>query len=180
MISGWKGLRFSQIIEKCKQDWATSMPKYGDFWDARAILKKISTQRTDVLNFAQVQNRCIVVMRLLHLCRSIDLARSFRKMSKFQGNCYFWLRRKVYKRPRWEPLMSLPDWPEISPQRLLLHYVSLTAQAGQPSGKIFLSLNAPFTPLSSSSIGRITKKVLREMGVPMSVFGAHSTRGKNV
>ena len=45
---------------------------------------------------------------------------------------------------------------------------------------MFLSLKPPFKPLSANSIGRITKQLLEKMGVPVSLFGAHSTRGAAV
>ena len=45
---------------------------------------------------------------------------------------------------------------------------------------MFLSLNPPYAPLSSNSIGRITKNLLQKMDVPVNIFGAHSTRGAAV
>jgi len=59
----------------------------------------------------------------------------------------------------------------------LLRYVQLTVKEGVPGGPIFLSLHPPFKALSANSIGRVTKNLLKQLGVPVSVFGPHSTRG---
>ena len=45
---------------------------------------------------------------------------------------------------------------------------------------MFLSVNPPFHPLSANSIDRIKKKVFQTLGVTMSFFGPHSTRGAGV
>ena len=58
-------------------------------------------------------------------------------------------------------------------------YVHLTSHV-QPGTPLFVSLHPPFAPLSANSIGRITRKLLLSLGIPMSVFGPHSTRGAAV
>ena len=70
--------------------------------------------------------------------------------------------------------------PLLCPLRLLQRYVQLTASQGRPGGPVFLSLQPPYKPLSANSIGRITRNLLQHLGVPMSVFGPHSTRGAGV
>ena len=45
---------------------------------------------------------------------------------------------------------------------------------------MFLALKPPFRPLAASSIGRITQNYLKKLGVPMGIFGPHSTRGAGV
>ena len=41
---------------------------------------------------------------------------------------------------------------------------------------VFLS-HPLFGPLTANSIGRVTKNIFLQLGIPMAVFGAHSTRG---
>ena len=50
----------------------------------------------------------------------------------------------------------------------------------QGGGGLLLSSHPPYAPLSANAINSITKNLLAEHGVPMSVFGAHSTRGAGV
>ena len=59
-------------------------------------------------------------------------------------------------------------------------YVALTADHGPPGGPLLLSLYPPYSPLTANAINSITKTLLAQHGVPMSVYGAHSTRGAGV
>ena len=119
------------------------------------------------------------MMRLFHLCRSVDLAQAVRTTAVQEGCLYWLIKRKGRSRQNFEELLQLPER-TLSPVDLLLRYVELTAHLVQPGGAIFLSANPPFKPLTANSIGRITKKLLQQVGVPVSVFGPHSTRGAGV
>ncbi len=50
----------------------------------------------------------------------------------------------------------------------------------KPVGALLVSLKHPFKPLSSDSIGSITKKILESFNIPSRFWGAHSTRGAGV
>ena len=162
-----------------KRCWDSSGAKYADFWDARAVLETLQKLPLDWHSVQAVRDRCIVVLRLLHLCRSIDLARALRSQSKLADKQYWLLKRKGAKRPGWEALLSLPI-PSVSPVHLLNKYVALTSSQGKAGGPVFLAVTPPFAPLTSNSIGRITKNILLHMGIPVTIFGAHSTRGAAV
>ena len=68
----------------------------------------------------------------------------------------------------------------LSPLHLVQRHVQLASLQSKPGGPVFLSLNPPFQPLSANSIGRITRQLLLRLGVPMAIFGPHSTRGAAV
>ena len=70
--------------------------------------------------------------------------------------------------------------PALSPLHLLRHYVHMTSQMVASGSFLFRSLSPPYPPLTANSLGRITKVILQRMGVPMQVFGPHSTRGAAV
>ena len=185
LIPGWESLRFVQLIKLCKREWGTSVPKYADFWDAKTILGKILCEPLNWHDVQQVRDRAIILLRLLHLCRSIDLARSWRRKSQDHSHqVWLWLQRKGARRPTFEKLMNFsaaqPSLSLICPTAVLLQYVKLTSALAKPGSKLFLSLKNPFRPLSASTIGGITKRILQKLGVPMSIFGAHSTRGAAV
>ena len=118
-------------------------------------------------------------MRLFHLCRSVDLSQAQRTASLQEGALYWLLKRKGKVRSTFEQVITLPDR-NISPSCLLLRYVQLTSNFVAPGSAVFVSLTPPFKALSANSIGRITKKLLQQLGVPVSVFGPHSTRGAAV
>jgi hypothetical protein len=142
-------------------------------------LQKLSAQPCDWNCVSAVRSRAILCLRLFHLCRSIDLARSFRCRSVLGNQVYWQLQRKGQRGPKWEALMDLQN-KFLSPLRLLHRYIELTVNQGRPGGPVFLALAPPHRPLSANSIGRITQQLLKDLGVPVAVFGAHSTRGAAV
>ena len=71
------------------------------------------------------------------------------------------IRRKGQKFPKWEKILSLPDFPQISPFHLLTAYVAQTRFQGKPGGPVLLSLNAPFKALVADSVGPSPRKPCR-------------------
>ena len=120
-----------------------------------------------------------MMLRIFHLCRSVDLKQPLRATSKFQGSRWILMKRKGARKHSWERLLTVPC-KSLCPVHLLDPYVNLTVSKGKKGGPLFLSLFPPYGPLSANSIGRINKGILRQMGVPTGVFGAHSTRGASV
>ena len=73
-----------------KRHWENSAARYADFWDPRTILHKLQEIPLDWSSVQQVRDHCIIVLRLFHLCRSIELARALRAQSKLADKQY-WL-----------------------------------------------------------------------------------------
>ena len=88
--------------------------------------------------------------------------------------------RKTWYYPRWEEAMFLTQSPSISPLHLLKTYVALTSDHAKTNELVLRALHRPFKPLTADKIAPITKALLTEMGVPMHLWGAHSTRGAGV
>ena len=179
LIPGWESLRFCTLIKQCKVKWQAKGDKYSDFWDAKRLLTVLVRTPLSWSSVQEVRDRCIIIMRILHLCRSVDLARLLRRKAASKGSTWISIRRKGQPRHRFEKLIVL-NVEAVSPLHLVNHYVTLTLQQGKPGGPMFLALQPPYKPLSSSSLGSITKKVLTKLGVPTQFFGPHSTRGAGV
>jgi hypothetical protein len=195
LIPGLEQLRFSPLLKKCKQSWNSSTEKYATFWDAKLVLEKLVDEHLDWSSIKEVRNRLIICWRLLALHRSIDLARMQRKISFVGNRPFVLLRRKGWKDPKWEEVLSLPDH-AISPWHLLQHYVSLTAAQVNQSNKsraikgprsksfnekdswdnlVLRKLCFPFCALSADAIGSITKSLLDRYG--LGGCGAPTPRG---
>ena len=138
--------------------WNVSEAKYADFWDAKSVVQRLKKFPLNWNSVQEVRDRCILVLRLFHLCRSIDLSQASRTSAVQGGSLYWLLKRKGRLRPTFEQLMALPER-TMSPSCLLLRYVSLTSGQGSPGGPVFVSLHPPYKALTANSIGRITKKV---------------------
>ena len=179
LLPEWSQFRFCPIIKHCKQVWKRAGDKYSDFWDARCLLSNLAKAPLNWKDAVAVRDQAILVMKIFHLCRSVDLARTYRRRATLNGQVFISIRRKGTSRPRFEQLMRL-QWKNISPACLLERYVSLTRTKADPGSSLFLSARSPFKPLSANTIGSITKRLLKKFQIPVGAFGAHSTRGAAV
>ena len=177
-IPGYDQLRFQPLLKSCKMKWNKSAPKYTDFWDGEIILKKLQKEALDWDDVKSVRDRLIMILRLSHLMRSVDLERMVRSISFQDGKTFVLLRRKGQLAHAWEEILPLTV-KGLSPLHLLHRYVALTSTCVPSGGPVFLQAQKPFFPLKSSSIGGITKRKLLHFGV-QNIFGAHSTRGAAV
>ena len=134
LIPGWESLRFTAGIRQAKRFWDTSGEKYGDFWDADLILEKLSVEPLDWSSVVAVRDRAIVVLRLFHLCRSVDLSRALRCRSQVGQTVHWRLQRKGQRSAKWEALIRI-DNPKLSPLHLLQRYVELTVNHGKRGGQ---------------------------------------------
>ena len=114
------------------------------------------------------------------LCRSIDLARMYRKISFCQGKPYIFMQRKGWSTPRWEEVVTLPTCPQLCPWELLKLYVRMTCTYCHGGSPIFRTLNAPFKPICANTIAGITKRLMAKLGIQVEFFKPHSTRGAGV
>ena len=179
LVPGMESLRFSPLLKQCKREWSASIAKYSDFWDAKRVLDCLQAQPLNWHSVQSVRDRLIIVMRLLHLCRSVDLAQTYRSISFQEKTPYILMKRKGQQLAQWERLIVMGQKP-LCPTQLLLKYVSLTAVQCLPGSPLIRAVTPPFHPLTANSVGRITKNILQKLGVPMNIFGPHSTRGASV
>ena len=96
-----EGLRFNRLLNATKREWNFSPPRYCDFWDASKVLRKLQERPLDFSSIRQVRDRLILVLRLRHLARSIDLERAFRTLSFQDNQLWLLIRRKGAKLPTW-------------------------------------------------------------------------------
>ena len=155
-------------------------PSYSTFWDSEKVFTPLMHTKLDWTSVKEVRNRLILILRLLHLCRSIDLKRIIRTLSIQNNKFWVLIKRKQELKHKWEELMILRDQPNCCPTTLTLHYVHLTSPFALPGSPLLRGLVPPFAPLSNKTIGSITKASLAQLGVNMNIFGPHSTRGAGV
>ena len=191
MLPGFYHLRFLPLLLPYKKLWNANVEKYGAFWDCTPMLLSLiqiappdpshPSFRLLDLTLPELRERLIICSRLLCLFRSNDLANLIRSASILQGNVPFIkIRRKGWKTHKWERLISIPQFPQISPWHLIRAYVHKTSKHGKPGGPLLLSLKKPYRPLSSGSIATITSNIMKRFDISPKVWGAHSTRGAGV
>lgn len=64
----------------------------------------------------------------------------------------------------------------ICPCLTLKQYLKNTEKIRGETKQLFISFQKPYLPVSTSTISRWIKTVMREAGIDVSVFKAHSTR----
>ena len=181
LVPGYDGLRFCPLLHPFKRQWNTSVPKYASFWDATPLIQRLAgLTLSPEASIKEVRDRLILVCKLLWLHRSVDLSRVLRSVSLVGGQPFIKIRRKGHNSFRWERMVHIPDFPDLSPWSLMVRYVAMTASQGTPGGPLLLSLSRPWTPLSSNSVAPLTKEMLSSFGIPVQFWGAHSTRAAGV
>ena len=160
LIPGWDQIRFSPLLKACRRTWNQSVPKYPAFWSASPVVKALTKQPLTWSSIPQVRDRLILAWRLFQLARSVDLSRLFRKISFLGEKPFVWIQRKGWLTPRWEEVVYLPNLPALCPWQLLQAYVKLTHLHCAEGTEVLRTLHAPFSPLSSNTIGSITSKLL--------------------
>ena len=178
-IPGLDQLRFHPLLQNCKKSWNKSVPKYATFWSPEPIIKKLLLEKLDWNNILQIRERLIISLRFFMLYRNIDLQRCFRTVHLMDGRPFILVQRKNWRTPQLEELVRIPEQPAICPWALMTRYVSLTSNKSTGS-HLFCLLQPPFTPLTANTLGSLTKRCLTRLGLNMTFWGAHSTRGAAV
>ena len=173
-------LRFQPLLSKLKRVWNSSSPKYISFWDAKPVLHSFQKKVQFDFSMSALRNKCILSWRLFMLYRSVDLSRLYRKISFIDNQPYVWVQRKGWSQPRWEAVPILPSLGQLCPWTSLLTYVQATADHCLAGSEVFRSLTPPFHKLCSNSLGRITREILRDQGINVSLWQPHNTRGAGV
>ena len=176
LVPGFKQLNFHPLISKIRKQWNLSLPRYSAYCDPLPIFRALWRQPLDWTSVTNVRQRLILLWRFLGLFRSVDLQRTLRVISLHRGHCYISVRRKNAPLHSFEQGMCLPD-PSISPQHVLMHYVALTSSVVPAGAHLICWLRPPFAALSSNTMSSITREGLRALGVDVSNYGPHSTRG---
>ena len=179
ILPGFEGIRFNPLLNPYKKLWNINIEKYSHFWDPLPLLMELASNCIPS-DISTLRDTLIIASRLLCLYRSSDLANIKRVVSVVNEVPFIQIKRKGWKVHKWERVVSLPECPQISPFHLMQAYVAKTRSHGKPGGGLLLALKPPYKPLSSDTIGSITKRILESHGVPPKFWGAHSTRGAGV
>ena len=126
LIPSLSQLRFVSLLNPYKRLWNLNVQKYGHFYDAWPLLLQLAAMSWEDLkrDLTALRLQFILAARFLCLYRSHDLANLKRSISVVSSCPFVKVKRKGQKFPHWEKMLSLPDWPQISPAHLLQEYVA--------------------------------------------------------
>ena len=72
-VPGYDSLKFYPLLKECKRQWYSSA-KYATFCDCKPVLEKLKDTPVKWTVIRHVRDRLILVLRLIHLIRAVDLA----------------------------------------------------------------------------------------------------------
>ena len=161
-------------------------PRYSGRWDVSKVLQHLKSKgNIAALSLKDLTFRLVMLLALANADRASDLwALDVKFLSMTSEGASFRLASLTKTARPDKPITScyspLPD-ASLCPVRTLQQYLTRTVNWRESAGKsnLFLSLNKPHHPVTSATIARWLKQVLREAGVAEN-FSAHSTRATAV
>lgn len=158
-------------------------PRYSEIWDPEKVSSFIgSLGENRNLTLKVLTSKLVTLIALATWMRVAEVtAISFQSIIFTQKGVKFSLDR-LRKTQRCGPLKSFemesrPDT-KICPVSALREFLERTKEFRPASGgsRLLITLVKPHKPVSSNTVSRWIKSMLREAGVDTSNFGAHSTR----
>ena len=164
-------------------------PRYASFWDVGVVIQhiKILGPNKD-LSLKQLTMKTVMLLALTRPSRSADLSKLDIQMRSFTSNGVVFRPLHLAKQSRSSrPIADFffPSFPEdslICPMVTLKAYEERTIgfRANLPEdsrSRLFLSWIGKHDPVSSCTIARWLKCFMKEAGIDISIFKAHSVRG---
>lgn len=157
--------------------------KYNSTWDPEVIfnyLKRLA--ENEDLNLKLLSAKLVTLIALSSLLRVSEIASICRASVSFTSSAVSFQLTKPRKAQHQGPLkvISLPTCPErsICPVRSLGSYLYETdpIRTDASAGKLVLSTTFPHHDVTGSTVGRWIKSVMREAGINIETFSAHSAR----
>lgn len=159
-------------------------PRYRYFWDPDNVLDFMrQDDENGSLSLASLSGKLATIMALSTLLRVSELASISRSTINFSAHGVTFHLSKPRKTQHQGPLssVSLPKCADrrVCPVRCLGIYMYRTETLLTQScnDRLFLTLIAPFRPVTGSTVGRWIRSYLSKAGIDTAVFSAHSTRG---
>ena len=163
-------------------------PRYLATWDVSVVLSHLrSLSPKEDLSFKDITFKLTMLMALVGATRADTLHKldlQFR-VFKHDGVSFTIPQLTKTSNPK-KPSLKLffPAFPQdrrLCPVTYLKHYEGLTKEfrpevPGNKPNPLFLSILSPHKPITSSTLSRWIKCILKDSGIDTSTFKGHSTR----
>lgn len=159
-----------------------TLPKYDITWDPALVLGHLSSKfPNEDLNLEVLTKKCITLLSLVTAQRVQTLSKiNIKNIENHQTELVIKIPDliKTSRPGRTQPVLTLPffiEKIEICPAKTLLDYINVTNSL-RSSDILFISFKKPHNSVSTQTLSRWIKQTLKESGIDVSVFTAHSTR----
>lgn len=157
-------------------------PKYDVTWDTNQVLDSLSSwYPNDEISLEQLCKKCCTLLALVTAHRVQTLSMINIKNIEILPTQIIIKIPELIKTSRIaskQPVLRIPFFeqkPEICPAKTLASYLNRTA-AIRKSQRLFISFKKPHNPVTTQTLSRWIKAALKEGGIDVSIFSAHSTR----
>ena len=160
-----------------------SKPKYPVTWDVSVVLKHLKTLHPlEKLSLKELTEKTVVLLALCTPHRTQTLA-----SIKISNICAT-PRGLEIKIPdaiktsgpgRFQPLLILPKFKDdlsLCVASVITKYLDVTKELRGKSDNLFIAIKSPHRAIGSQTVSRWIKTELRNSGVDISIFSAHSMR----
>lgn len=160
-----------------------SAPKYQTTWSPAAVLTYLSSCfPNNEISLESLSYKCITLLALTTAHRMqtfslIDLDNIDQDHESVEIKIPD--RIKTTRKGAFQPNLILPffnDNPEVCAASALLCYIDRTKELRKDNKKLFISFKKPHKSVSTQTLSRWVKIVLKNSGIDTAKFSAHSTR----
>lgn len=158
-------------------------PRYQEVWDVRVVLnclRKLSP--AGKLSLKALTIKTVTLIALISAQRVQTLQKlSLKTMKVKEGSITFCV-DELLKQSRPGTIgckIRIQEYPpdrRLCPLRYMKAYLKKTSELRNAEEKVFISLNRPHKEVSTATIARWIKIVLKQSGIDIGQFSAHSTR----
>lgn len=184
-VEGFPGGQHPKILLLMKGIYNKKPPaaKYDSVWDVDTVLSHLKTKENAALSLCALASKLATLLALATLFRASDLASVNLKSIIFAEKRVSFALNRPRKAQKAGSLQSFSleklDDELLDPVACLRAYILKTEVFRGPhnEGSLFISSVGQHNPVKSVTISGWIKQVLREAGIDINMFSAHSTRG---
>lgn len=157
-------------------------PRYNITWDVSQVLNyMISLFPNEKLTLEQLSKKCVTLLALVTAHRVQTLSKiDINNISILNDQIIIKIDQfiKTSRIDSLQPTLYLPffvERPGICPAKTLMSYIERTKEL-RNSNELFIGFKKPHKSVTSQTISRWIKCMLKESGIDVSIFSSHSTR----
>ena len=165
-----------------------TLPRYNSIWNLSTVLDFIKTLGpNEELGLINVTLKCVTLVALLsgQRCQTIHALR-ISGMKETNGQIRFDISTLLktskpgkHQEPlKFEPLKFKPYTydSQLCVVKCLQEYIKQTSEVRKGADQLWLSYQKPHNPAGKDTVSRWIKEFLKQSGIDMSSYGAHSAR----
>lgn len=184
LILGSSVSRDDRIIRFLKGAYRLRPPtaKYSATWDTSCVLSYLASQYPNkTLGLEKLTKKCITLLALVTAHRVQTLSKILVTNIEIKNSEIIIKIPDLIKTSKigaTQPLLVLPYFSQkkdICPAETLVDYINRTVTL-RSSESLFIGYRKPHKAVSTQSLCRWIKSTLKESGIDVSIFSAHSTR----